>query len=112
MEDWLIYSEGVLTSVNSFESKKGKKEKRKKREKEKKSFPSILQILLLNFWNISLWHCISNPGNILFSYIWNGSGTTLNIMMKAQLEDTKWVKEHNELLSLINEKRLNVICHG
>ncbi|XP_027122279.1 uncharacterized protein [Coffea arabica] len=36
---------------------------------------------------------------------------SLRILMEAQIEETKWVRERHEQLSLIDEKRLNVVCH-
>ena len=37
---------------------------------------------------------------------------SLRILMEAQIEETEWVKECHEQLSLIDEKRLNAVCHG
>ncbi|XP_027156685.1 uncharacterized protein K02A2.6-like [Coffea eugenioides] len=37
---------------------------------------------------------------------------SLRILMKAQIEETEWVRERQEQLSLIDEKRLNAVCHG
>ncbi|XP_071924755.1 uncharacterized protein [Coffea arabica] len=36
----------------------------------------------------------------------------LHILMEAQIEKAEWVREHHEQLSLIDEKRLNAVCHG
>nr|XP_027075869.1 uncharacterized protein K02A2.6-like [Coffea arabica] len=37
---------------------------------------------------------------------------SLRILMEAQIEEAEWVKERQEQLSLIDEKRLNAVCHG
>ncbi|XP_027066740.1 uncharacterized protein LOC113755388 [Coffea eugenioides] len=37
---------------------------------------------------------------------------SLHILMEAQIEDAEWVRERYEQLSLIDEKRLNAVCHG
>ncbi|XP_027184137.1 uncharacterized protein LOC113782444 [Coffea eugenioides] len=37
---------------------------------------------------------------------------SLRILMEAKLDETDWIKQHHEQLSLIDEKRLNAICHG
>ncbi|XP_071912329.1 uncharacterized protein [Coffea arabica] len=37
---------------------------------------------------------------------------SLRILMEAQIEEAEWVRERHEQLSLIDEKRLNAICHG
>ncbi|XP_027169434.1 uncharacterized protein LOC113769161 [Coffea eugenioides] len=37
---------------------------------------------------------------------------SLRILMEAQTEETEWVRKLYEQLSLIDEKRLNAICHG
>nr|XP_027120449.1 uncharacterized protein LOC113737410 [Coffea arabica] len=37
---------------------------------------------------------------------------SLRILMEAQIEEDEWVRERYEQLSLIDEKRLNDICHG
>ncbi|XP_027076955.1 uncharacterized protein [Coffea arabica] len=36
---------------------------------------------------------------------------SLRILMEAQIEEAEWVRERHEQLSLIDEKRLNAICH-
>ncbi|XP_071933009.1 uncharacterized protein [Coffea arabica] len=36
----------------------------------------------------------------------------LRILMEARIEETKWVRERQEQLFLIDEKRLNAVCHG
>ncbi|XP_027184085.1 uncharacterized protein K02A2.6-like [Coffea eugenioides] len=37
---------------------------------------------------------------------------SLRILMEAQIEETEWIKECHERLSLIDEKMLNAVCHG
>nr|XP_027067607.1 uncharacterized protein LOC113693243 [Coffea arabica] len=37
---------------------------------------------------------------------------SLRILMEAQIEEAEWIKERQEQLSLIDEKRLNAVCHG
>ncbi|XP_027156963.1 uncharacterized protein LOC113758212 [Coffea eugenioides] len=37
---------------------------------------------------------------------------SLRILMEAQIEEAEWIRECHEQLSLIDEKRLNVVCHG
>ncbi|XP_027169433.1 uncharacterized protein LOC113769160 [Coffea eugenioides] len=37
---------------------------------------------------------------------------SLRILMEAQIEEAEWIKERQEQLSLIDEKRLNAMCHG
>nr|XP_027122083.1 uncharacterized protein LOC113739034 [Coffea arabica] len=37
---------------------------------------------------------------------------SLRILMEAKLEEAEWIQQRHEQLSLINEKRLNAICHG
>ncbi|XP_027177596.1 uncharacterized protein K02A2.6-like [Coffea eugenioides] len=37
---------------------------------------------------------------------------SLRILMEAKLDETYWIKQRHEQLSLIDEKRLNAICHG
>ncbi|XP_027122158.1 uncharacterized protein [Coffea arabica] len=37
---------------------------------------------------------------------------SLRILMEAQIEEAEWVRERQEQLSLIDEKRLNAVCHG
>ncbi|XP_071926099.1 uncharacterized protein [Coffea arabica] len=37
---------------------------------------------------------------------------SLCILMEAKLVEADWIKQHYEQLSLIDEKRLNAICHG
>ncbi|XP_071902755.1 uncharacterized protein [Coffea arabica] len=37
---------------------------------------------------------------------------SLHILMEAQLEEAEWIKQRHEQLSLIDERRLNAICHG
>ncbi|XP_027118599.2 uncharacterized protein [Coffea arabica] len=36
----------------------------------------------------------------------------LRVLMETKLEETDWIKQRYEQLSLIDEKRLNAICHG
>ncbi|XP_071905730.1 uncharacterized protein [Coffea arabica] len=37
---------------------------------------------------------------------------SLRILMETKLDETDWIKQRHEQLSLIDEKRLNAICHG
>ncbi|XP_071923153.1 uncharacterized protein [Coffea arabica] len=37
---------------------------------------------------------------------------SLRILMEAKLEEADWLKQRHEQLALIDEKRLNAICHG
>ncbi|XP_027169542.1 uncharacterized protein LOC113769278 [Coffea eugenioides] len=37
---------------------------------------------------------------------------SLRILMEAKLNEADWIKQRHEQLSLIDEKRLNAICHG
>ncbi|XP_027174384.1 uncharacterized protein K02A2.6-like [Coffea eugenioides] len=37
---------------------------------------------------------------------------SLCILMESQLEETEWIKQRHEQLFLIDEKRLNTVCHG
>ncbi|XP_027151989.1 uncharacterized protein K02A2.6-like [Coffea eugenioides] len=37
---------------------------------------------------------------------------SLLILMEAKLDETDWIKQRHEQLALIDEKRLNAICHG
>ncbi|XP_027067886.1 uncharacterized protein [Coffea arabica] len=37
---------------------------------------------------------------------------SLRILMEFQIEDAEWIRERYEQLSLIDEKRLNPVCHG
>nr|XP_027120512.1 uncharacterized protein LOC113737482 [Coffea arabica] len=37
---------------------------------------------------------------------------SLRILMETKLEEADWIKQRYEQLSLIDEKRLNAICHG
>ena len=37
---------------------------------------------------------------------------SLCILMEAKLDETYWIKQRHEQLSLIDEKKLNAICHG
>ncbi|XP_071928160.1 uncharacterized protein [Coffea arabica] len=37
---------------------------------------------------------------------------SLRILMETKLDEIDWIKQHHEQLSLIDEKRLNAICHG
>ncbi|XP_071909679.1 uncharacterized protein [Coffea arabica] len=37
---------------------------------------------------------------------------SLRILMEAKLEEAEWIQQRHEQLSLIDEKRLNAICHG
>nr|XP_027083554.1 uncharacterized protein K02A2.6-like [Coffea arabica] len=37
---------------------------------------------------------------------------SLRILMEAQIEEAEWVRERQEQLSLIDEKRLNAVYHG
>nr|XP_027067612.1 uncharacterized protein LOC113693248 [Coffea arabica] len=37
---------------------------------------------------------------------------SLRVLMEAKLEEADWIKQRFEQLSLIDEKRLNAICHG
>ncbi|XP_027156771.1 uncharacterized protein LOC113757896 [Coffea eugenioides] len=37
---------------------------------------------------------------------------SLRILMEAKLDEADWIKQRHEQLSLIDEKRLNAICHG
>ncbi|XP_027174562.1 uncharacterized protein LOC113774199 [Coffea eugenioides] len=37
---------------------------------------------------------------------------SLRILIEALIEEAAWVRERQEQLSLIDEKRLNAICHG
>ncbi|XP_027157208.1 uncharacterized protein LOC113758640 [Coffea eugenioides] len=37
---------------------------------------------------------------------------SLRILMETKLEEADWIKQRHEQLSLIDEKRLNAICHG
>nr|XP_027127761.1 uncharacterized protein LOC113743880 [Coffea arabica] len=37
---------------------------------------------------------------------------SLRILMETKLEEANWIKQRHEQLSLIDEKRLNAICHG
>ncbi|XP_027096026.2 uncharacterized protein [Coffea arabica] len=37
---------------------------------------------------------------------------SLRVLMETKLEEADWIKQRHEQLSLINEKRLNAICHG
>ncbi|XP_027157686.1 uncharacterized protein K02A2.6-like [Coffea eugenioides] len=37
---------------------------------------------------------------------------SLHILIEVQIEDVELVREHYEQLSLIDEKRLNAVCHG
>nr|XP_027103190.1 uncharacterized protein K02A2.6-like [Coffea arabica] len=37
---------------------------------------------------------------------------SLRILMEAKLEETDWLKQRHEQLALIDEKRLNAICHS
>ncbi|XP_071939983.1 uncharacterized protein [Coffea arabica] len=37
---------------------------------------------------------------------------SLRILMETKLDEADWIKQHHEQLSLIDEKRLNAICHG
>ncbi|XP_027181949.1 uncharacterized protein LOC113780341 [Coffea eugenioides] len=37
---------------------------------------------------------------------------SLRIIMETKLDETNWIKQHHEQLFLIDEKKLNAICHG
>ncbi|XP_027086583.1 uncharacterized protein [Coffea arabica] len=37
---------------------------------------------------------------------------SLRILMEAKLDEADWIKQRHEQLALIDEKRLNAICHG
>nr|XP_027120500.1 uncharacterized protein K02A2.6-like [Coffea arabica] len=37
---------------------------------------------------------------------------SLRILMEVKLDEADWIKQRHEQLSLIDEKRLNAICHG
>ncbi|XP_027169488.1 uncharacterized protein K02A2.6-like [Coffea eugenioides] len=37
---------------------------------------------------------------------------SLRILMEAKLDEADWIRQRHEQLSLIDEKRLNAICHG
>nr|XP_027071851.1 uncharacterized protein K02A2.6-like [Coffea arabica] len=37
---------------------------------------------------------------------------SLRILMEAKLDEADWIKQRHEQLSLIDEKRVNAICHG
>ena len=37
---------------------------------------------------------------------------SIRILMEAQIEEAEWVRECHEQLSLIDEKKLNAVCHG
>ncbi|XP_027155045.1 uncharacterized protein LOC113755187 [Coffea eugenioides] len=37
---------------------------------------------------------------------------SLRILMETKLDKTDWIKQRHKQLSLIDEKRLNAICHG
>ena len=37
---------------------------------------------------------------------------SLRILMETKLDETDWIKQRHEQLSLINEKGLNAFCHG
>nr|XP_027118525.1 uncharacterized protein LOC113735729 [Coffea arabica]XP_027118526.1 uncharacterized protein LOC113735730 [Coffea arabica] len=37
---------------------------------------------------------------------------SLHILMEAQIEEVEWIRERQEQLFLIDEKRLNAVCHG
>ncbi|XP_075081050.1 uncharacterized protein LOC142166246 [Nicotiana tabacum] len=37
---------------------------------------------------------------------------SLRIVVETEINDDEWVKTHLEQLSLIDEKRLAVVCHG
>ena len=37
---------------------------------------------------------------------------TLRMLMETKLDEADWIKQCHEQLSLIDEKRLNAICHG
>lgn len=36
---------------------------------------------------------------------------SLRVLMETQLEETEWTKQRHEQLFLIDERRLNTICH-
>ena len=37
---------------------------------------------------------------------------SLRVLMEAKLEEVEWVQARYEQLNLIEEKRLNALCHG
>ncbi|XP_070013725.1 uncharacterized protein [Nicotiana sylvestris] len=37
---------------------------------------------------------------------------SLRIIQEAKLSDAEWVRSHYEQLALIDEKRMNAVCHG
>ncbi|XP_071901817.1 uncharacterized protein [Coffea arabica] len=37
---------------------------------------------------------------------------SLHILIEAKLEEAEWIQQRHEQLSLIDENRLNAICHG
>ncbi|XP_070001991.1 uncharacterized protein [Nicotiana sylvestris] len=37
---------------------------------------------------------------------------SLRVIQEAELDDAEWVKSRYEKLALIDEKRMNVVCHG
>ncbi|XP_071909738.1 uncharacterized protein [Coffea arabica] len=37
---------------------------------------------------------------------------SLRLLMETKLDEPDWIKQRHEQLSLIDEKKLNVICHG
>ncbi|XP_070005662.1 uncharacterized protein [Nicotiana sylvestris] len=37
---------------------------------------------------------------------------SLRIIQEVKLDNAKWVKSHYEQLALIDEKRMNVVCHA
>nr|XP_027101660.1 uncharacterized protein LOC113722576 [Coffea arabica] len=58
-------------------------------------------------------------GNSLQSHVRNGSNfaaeveiPSLRILIETKLEEAEWIQQRHEQLSLIDEKRLNSICHG
>ena len=38
--------------------------------------------------------------------------STLRVLMEAKLEEAEWIQARYNQLSLIEEKRLKVLCHG
>ncbi|XP_070035373.1 uncharacterized protein [Nicotiana tomentosiformis] len=37
---------------------------------------------------------------------------SLRIIQEAELSDTEWIRSRYKQLALIDEKRMNVVCHG